>query len=355
MQHSTLRKIVAGSSLLILLGAGCIEFQGTGGGGTDGGIWKSDDKGKSWRQKTAISSVGQARSMGPTNVTDLAFDTSVPGALAMYAGTEANGLFYSYDGGESWHQAVSLGNVRVNAVAVNPASKCTIFVATGNRVVRSSDCSRTWENAYFESRPQVGLVDVIIDHYNPANIFAATSAGDLLRSSDAGGSWTTIRRFESDIRQLLMTKDSRVMYVVTKSRGVWKTTDSGANWNDLTSKFGKFAGALDNTLLVEDLTKDGSLLASSNHGLLKTTDGGENWAAIPLVTPPGSTVIHSLAVSHRDSNAIYYGTVNTLFRTVDGGAKWVSAALPTSRAATVLRVDPTNDNNLFMGTFLFQK
>ncbi len=347
-------KVFVIASAFFLLGAGCIQITGTGGAsGTDGGVFRSTDRGSTWQSKSSIASVGTARNFANANVTALAFDPS--DRKALYAGTEG-GLFYSYDAGESWQAAAGLGAVRVLSVAVNPADKCTIYVATGNRLMRTTDCSRSWENVYFDPRPETRVNSVMVDRFNPTNIFAATSQGDLLKSADAGASWSPIHRFENEVRQVLASAaDSRVLYVGTRNKGVWKSTDGGSIWTDLSPGMGDYAGALDNVILSEDVARGNSLVAASNYGLLRTTDGGTTWKPIVLLTPPGSTVIYSLAVSPKDSNFIAYGTLNTLYRSVDSGNKWTTSKLPTTRAATTLLIDPTNDSTLFMGTTLFKQ
>jgi photosystem II stability/assembly factor-like uncharacterized protein len=350
----TLNRISLIAASLLLVGQGCIQVTGSKPSATDGGVFRSADRGAVWVQKSSLAVVGQARTFGGVNVTTLALDPT--DKKAVYAGTEDAGLFFSYDGAESWQHASGLGRVRVTAVAVSPADKCTVFAATGNKVMRTTDCSRTWENVYFDPRPDTRVTSVKVDFFNAVTVYAATNQGDFLRSGDGGGSWSPIHRFENEIRQVLMaSSDSRTLYVVTKSKGLWKSTDAGATWTDLAPGFGDFAGSLDQMILAEDVSKPGTLVAASNYGLLKSEDAGATWKAIPLLTPPGSTVIYSLAVSPKDSNAIWYGTVNTLYRTSDGGAKWTTTRLPTTRAATTLLVDPTNDSTLYMGTTLFKQ
>ncbi len=350
----TFPKTLAIASVLLLLGAGCIQITGTGGAsGSDGGVFRSTDRGATWQQKSSIASVGQARSFSGSNVTALAQDPS--DHKAIYAGTES-GLFYSYDGAESWQGAAALGAVNVLSIAVSPADKCTVYVAYANRVMRTTDCSRTWSNVYYDSRADTLMRSVAIDHFNPSTIYAATSQGDLLKSGDAGASWTPVHRFENEVLQVLMAAaDSRMLYVATRNKGVWKSSDGGATWTDLSPGMGDFAGALDHLVLAEDVARGNSLLAASNYGLLRSTDGGATWKAIPLLTPPGSTVIYSLAVSPKDSNFIVYGTINTLYRSVDGGGKWTTSKLPTTRAATSLLIDPANDSTIDMGTTAFKQ
>ncbi len=350
----TSSKLALAAASLMLVGQGCIQITGTpGGSGTDGGVFRSADRGTNWQQKSSLATVGTPRSFAGQNVTTMALDPS--DKRAVYAGTPG-GLFFSYDGGDAWHGASALGAVNVTSVAVSPSDKCTVYAGTGNRVMRTRDCSRTWENVYFDPRPDARVTSVKIDHFDAAVVYAATSKGDVLKSADGGASWSPIHRFDAEIRQLLMTaSDSRVMYAATRGRGLWKTTDAGASWTDLSPGMGDFAGALDNLILAEDVARGNSLVVASNYGLLRTVDGGSSWQPITLLTPSGSTVIYSLAVSPKDSNFIAYGTLNTLYRSIDGGAKWTTTKLPTTRAATTLLIDPANDATIYMGTTLFKQ
>src|SRR5512147_1080216 len=204
-------KLVLAAASLLLVGQGCIQVTGTpGSSGNDGGVFRSSDRGTTWQQKSSVAAVGAAKSFAGQNVTAMTFDPS--DKKAVYAGTAA-GLFFSYDGGDSWQGASSLGAVVVTSVAVSPSEKCTVYAGTGNRVMRTRDCSRTWENVYFDPRPDTRVTSVKIDHFNAANVYAATNKGDFLKSSDGGASWSPTHRFETEVRQVLMTaSDSRVMY-----------------------------------------------------------------------------------------------------------------------------------------------
>lgn len=348
------KKLVLLAASLLLVGQGCIQITGAGGSSsTAGGVFRSTDRGSSWQQKSSIAAVGTPRSFNGTNITTLTFDPS--DKKAIYAGTEG-GLFFSYDGGDAWQGANALGAVSIASVTVSPSDKCVIFVGTGNKVMRTDDCSRSWTNVYFDPRAGTRITSVKIDFFDPANVYAATSEGDFLKSTDSGASWSPIHRFDNEVRQVLMTaSDSRVMYVVTRNKGLWKTADAGTTWTDLSPGMGAFAGALDNMMIAEDVAKGNSLVAASNYGLLRTIDGGVTWKAFSLLTPPGSTVIYSLAVSPKDSNFIAYGTLSTLYRSVDGGTKWTTSRLPSARAATTLLIDPTNDSTIFMGTTLIKQ
>lgn len=342
--------IIAG---LILMGPGCISFGGGTNGGNDGGVFKSADKAENWQQKVALAAT-KPSAIANVNVVTMVFD---PGdSRTIYLGTTDNGLFYTLDGGDSWMQAGALSSGRINAVTVDAKNKCNVYASMGNRVFKTSDCTRTWQNVYVDTRGDQSVTALASDSYNPSIIYAGLSGGDLIKSTDAGGSWAVVKRFENNVAEIIVNYyDTRILYVGTLNRGIWKSTDSGANWTDLSENLNQYNGARDFKRLVINFTEKDSLLLASKYGLLKTTDGGTGWKPISLLTPPGSVDIYSLAVNPKNSNEIYYGTISTLYKSSDGGARWVTRKLPTTKAATFLAVDPQNENIVYLGTTKFKQ
>jgi photosystem II stability/assembly factor-like uncharacterized protein len=337
---------------LILTGAGCIQFGG-GAGATDGGIFKSADKAETWQQKVALAAV-KPGSIADVNVVTMVFDPQ--DSQTIYLGTEENGLFYTADGAEAWLQVGAFQSGRINAVAVDAKDKCNVYVATGNKIFKTIDCTRSWQNIYVDPRSDQAVTSLAADFYNSSIIYAGMGGGEFLKSSDAGASWTAIKRFENKVVKILLApEDSRIIYVALQNQGIWKSTDSGANWTSLNDGLNQFSGALDFKNLLIDPSQRDSLILVSKYGLLKTKDGGKTWQAINLLTPPGSVDIYSLAVNPKNSNEIYYGTSSTLYKSVNGGEKWITRKLPTSRAATYLLVDFKDPNVIYLGTTKINK
>lgn len=338
---------------LVLAGAGCISFGGGSTSGTDGGVFKSTDKGENWQQKVAVAAV-KPGSIAGVDVVTMVFDPE--DSRTIYLGTAQNGLFYTTDAGESWVVAGALSGGKISAVTVDSKDKCNVYASIGNKIFKTTDCTRGWQNIYVDTRADQVVTSLASDSYTPSIIYAGLSGGDLLKSTDSGASWAVIKRFEDQVSKILVNfYDTRIIYVGTAGRGVWKSTDAGANWTDLSEKMSTFDGARNFKNLVLDFSKRDTLILASKYGLIRTTDGGASWQAINLLTPPGSVDIYSLDVSPKNGNEIYYGTSSTLYKTADGGAKWVTRKLPTTRAATFLLADPGNGSVLYMGTIKINK
>lgn len=342
---------------LLLTGAGCISFSSgpATNAAADGGVFKTANKGDQWVQKTAIpTTTGEKRTISNVNVAFMLQDPGDPNAL--YIGTTDNGMFYSYDGGESWMQPAQLSRGRVPAIAVDPKDKCTIYVATENKLLKSDDCSRTWNTTYLDSRLDKLTSAVAIDFYDPKVIWAANNSGDLLKSSDAGVSWTPVKSFQNAITKIaLNASDSRHIFVATKTNGVWRSDDGGGAWVDMSEKYKDFSGSKEFFDMALGVSDPNTVVIASKYGLIRSTDGGNTWDDLELLTPAGTTLIYSVAIDPKDSSAIYYGTSTTFYRSPNGGQNWVPKKLPSTRTATVLLVDRTNSNILYLGLTRFKQ
>ncbi|MDP3985358.1 MAG: hypothetical protein Q8P82_01215 [bacterium] len=339
---------------ILFAGVGCISFSG-GQKEADGGIWKSGNQGEEWQMKKVWPTAKGIQSIGGMNITSITLDSQ--DHLAVYAGTTDNGLMYSYDGGESWQQARSpLASGRVTSVSVDAKNKCTIYVTMGPRVWKTTDCNRTYTAVYFETRTDVIMTQVEVDWFNSSVVYAATSSGDVLKSTDSGANWASVQRFENRVVKIFVDQfDSRTVYVGLKDNGIWKTTDGGATWvamNDGLREYDRGRGLV--TIAGDAVTRN-TLLIATRYGILRTTDGGVTWQPLNLPTPPNSVTIFSLAVSPRNVNEIYYGTASTFYRSLNGGANWSTNKLPTTRAATAMLVDPQDPKVVYLGATLIKK
>jgi len=332
---------------LLLLGQGCLI--GFGGGGTDGGVYRTANRGQEWIQKGAVLSVGGARSLANANI--LVFEADPQDPATVYAGTGEDGLFYTTDGGESWTQPRALSGARIGSIAVDPRNKCVVYATSGAVVVKTTDCTRTWSKAFEDTRAEVALASVVVDHFNPSIVFVGTSKGDLLKSSDAGASWAPQRVFGSAVARIVVDPfDSRVLMVGTRGNGVWRSPDGGANWTDVSGDLSRFDGTRDLYDLVSDRSARDTYVLVSRYGLNKTADGGTHWEAVNLLTPPGQTRIYSFALNPKNGLEMYYATATIFYRTGSGGPPWTTRRLPTSRAGSALLVDPANPASLYLGT-----
>jgi photosystem II stability/assembly factor-like uncharacterized protein len=337
---------------LVFVGAGCfikLDGSGTASSVADGGLYRSADGGEKWVQKNSLLSTGEKKSLNNVSVASFAQDPQ--DADALYLGSAENGIFYSLDGGESWAQPIQIVRGRIASIAVHPKQKCVVYAAIENKLIKTTDCARSWNVAYLDPRTDKRVTSVVLENAHPEVVWIGTSAGDVIRSVDNGTSWRNVKNVGGSVAQLVVNSaDNRKIFVATTKNGIFRTKDSGANWEDLTKKYSHLAGTKDFFTMAVTPAAPATLVFASRYGLLRSTDAGDSWSVVPLLTQPGTTVITSLVIDPRNSSVMLYATGGTYYLTRNGGDNWVPKSLPTTRAATLLMIDENDSSVVYMGT-----
>jgi len=343
--------------LIAFLTSGCITIKGSKQPvNSVGGVFKSVDKGVTWKQSSSIpTKSGAPKNFNSLDIANWSLDPS--DHKAIYFNSVGNGMYYTYDSGETWQFAGGLGNNTIRSTVVDPQDKCTIYAALGRRVMRSSDCCRTWDQIYIDGDAGVTVDSVAIDHFDNSVIYLSVSRGDILKSFDRGISWQTAYRFKSRIPRLLIDpNDSRTIYGITSKKGIIRSFDGGLTWsddiNDAIKEFN--LGLIINDLILFKNNPE-MIYLSSSRGMIRSLDLGESWEKINIIPPENKAQINAVAVDPENTDNIYYVTNTTLYRSIDGGANWTPAKLPTSRAGSKLLIDPEEPRVVYMGLKTIQK
>lgn len=340
---------------LAVIASGCsVSFKG-GEGGNDGGVYLSINRGDNWDQRVLVPTVsGQPQNFGNLNTNSLAMDPSDSGAI--YFGSVSNGLFYTYNGGREWFSAGSLAKVTIDAIAVDPSSKCIIYVGVDNKVYKSTDCNRTWSQVYYDNDVKTQINSIAVDHYDSLNVYIGTSRGEVIKSSDRGASWKTSGRFDDDVKKIIISPfDSRLIFAATAKSGIYRSASSGANWEELAERLKNFEDSLGFKDLIMAPADPGLIFLATKYGLLKSADNGDNWTKIELITPEKGATINAIAVNPKNSKEIYYVTDTTFYRSPDGGSNWTTKKLPTTRAGWKLLINWENPNIIYLGARKIEK
>lgn len=332
---------------------------------TDSSVFLSTNSGDSWHSMVSIAAPADR----PANIAD--FDVNVmtmdpEDSMAIYLGSKERGLYYTYNITNGWNQVTGLAQTTINDVKVDPKNKCTVYAAVSNRLYRSNDCARTWTQVYFDNNTGVNVSAVVVDQYNPRNIYIGTSRGEIIKSIDYGDSWRTIQRLDEGVSRLIASPlDSRLLFVATVKNKIFSfnsNTETNAansanldqnflveNWTDLNDVLKDYnLGSSFKDIILSP--KDGVIFLATDKLILRSPDNGITWENIPLIQPEKDAVINAIAVNPQDSKDIYYVTNTTFFRSTDGGTTWKTKNLPTKRAGRVLLIDFKEPKNIYLGT-----
>ncbi|MGH9409530.1 MAG: WD40/YVTN/BNR-like repeat-containing protein [Vicinamibacterales bacterium] len=145
------------------------------------------------------------------------------------------------------------------------------------------------------------------------------------------GAWVTaIDVPESPAHDHLYT-----VYAASRSGGLWKTTNAGITWTNVTDSVGAASlGAVavspsnPNIVWIGEGDQANARSSYSGHGVFKSTDAGETWQFMGL---PDSEHIARIVIHPAKPDVVYVAAMGHLFskneergvfRTVDGGKTW---------------------------------
>ena len=259
------------------------------------------------------------RSIGPFRGGRSCAVTGVPDKPNLfYFGGTGGGVWRTQDGGRSWEN-ISDGffGGSIGAVAVAASDNNVMYVGGGEKTVRgnvsygygvwkSEDAGKTWQQKGLENSRHISRIR--IHPTNPDIVYAAVM-GDLFKdteergvykSTDGGNSWKRILFANSGAGAVDLTFDPnnpRILYASTwrirrtpydlssggEGSGLWKSTDSGESWVSLSDKEGMpkgIIGIIGVTVSPVNSQRVWALVENENGGLFRSEDGGEKWVKI---------------------------------------------------------------------------
>ena len=219
-------------------------------------VWRSDDRGDSWRAISGDLSHGIDRLSQPImgrvrsydegwdlyamsmygTITSLSESPVVEGLL--YAGTDDGLIRVSEDGGENWRAIDRLPGVAdqffVNDIKADLHDANTVYVVVDDHksgdfrpyIFKSSNRGGGWERIS-ETLPERHLVwRLVQDHVNPNLLFAATEFG-VFFTIDGGERWTKLSGAAPTIafRDLVIHTRENDLVGATFGRGFWILDD----------------------------------------------------------------------------------------------------------------------------------
>ncbi|MDH5474094.1 MAG: glycosyl hydrolase [Cyclobacteriaceae bacterium] len=154
-------------------------------------------------------------------------------------------------------------------------------------------------------------------------------------------------------------------YMGTTGGGVWRTTDAGNSWENISDGFfGGSIGAIavsewDNNVIYVgggEVTVRGNV--SSGYGMWKSVDAGKTWESIGLLN---SKHIPRIKIHPKNPDIVYAAVLGDLYKSsdergvyksIDGGKTWERKLFANKDAGAVdLTFDPNNPRVLYASTW----
>ncbi|MEJ2858171.1 MULTISPECIES: RICIN domain-containing protein [unclassified Saccharothrix] len=208
-------------------------------------------------------------------------------------------------GGYAWRNVQIAGGGFVTGVVFNPARKGVLYARTdmggayrwdGGQWVPLTDWAADWN--------LLGIESVATDPVDPQRLYLATGTytndwagnGAILRSTDQG---KTFQRTDLPFklganedgrsmgeRLAIDPADHRTLYLGTRKNGLWRSTDYGVTWSQVSAFPVKDGGSSGVGLSFVTFGPAGSKtiyvgVADKTTSLYRSTDGGATWQAVP--------------------------------------------------------------------------
>jgi len=300
-----------------------------------GGIWKSTNKGTTWKpvfDDQAVSTFG-----------DMAISLSNPDVIYAGSGEQqnrqstswGNGIYKSVNQGETWRSIGLEKTYHIARVIIHPENPNIVFVAAlGNLwnsskergVYQTTNGGKNWKKVLYID-DMTGVVDMAMDKNNPNILYAATYQRMRKAWGFNGGG---------------------------PGSGIYKTTDGGKTWNELTS--GLPPGEKGRIGLAASKTRSNIIYATIEHadssGFYRSGNGGRTWKRVNKLNPRPMYYSHIFVDPNNDD--IVYMLATEFYRTKDAGKTFYQ--MPTRPTYDVgvhsdhhtLWINPNNSNHFFL-------
>jgi photosystem II stability/assembly factor-like uncharacterized protein len=322
-------------------------------GQVNGGVWKSDDYGRTW---TAVFDSQPTGSIGA-----IAVAPSDPNTIYVASGeglqrpdlSVGDGIHKSVDGGKTWTHLGLRDGQQIPALAIDPRDANHLFAAVlghpyGPNAERglfsSTDGGQTWHKSLYLDE-NTGASDIAMDPSNPDVLYASLwearqgpwefgneyngTHGGIFKSSDGGKTWHPLSGGLPVIGQAYVaiapSDSSRLYATVATGREVriYRSDDGGANWRRATTdpRPANRIGGGDLPVPRVD-PKNPDIVYSASIVTWRSNDGGQTWTGIKGA--PGGDDYQNIWINPENPDIILLVSDQGALVSVNRGRTWSS-------------------------------
>ncbi len=307
-------------------------------GGVQGGIWKSTDYGQNWSNISDGELPGIASPIGA-----LAVSASNPKVI--YAGTgeadirndfaTGDGIYKSIDAGKTWRYAGLRDTHMTTNLTIDPRNPNIVYAASMGHVFapnpergvfKTTDGGKSWKRILYVNA-DTGGVDLSMDQHHPDVLYASM--------------WQA-RRFPWKLVS------------GGPGSGLYKTTDGGAHWTNVSRNRGFATGTLGKigvSIAQSDPHRVYAIVQAKDGGVFRSDDGGRTWKHMNDQWKLRQRAFYYMAIfaDPTDANRVYAPNVDAMYVSTNGGKVWDGLPGDTHGDHHILWINPHHPNILLEG------
>jgi hypothetical protein len=195
------------------------------------------------------------------------------------------GIYKTVNGGVNWTHHTN--GMQISQMYRLGVSQTTNAVITGlqDNGTKFRNNSNTWSDVLGGDG-----MECAIDYSNAQYMYGELYFGDIYRSSNTGGSWTSLDPLGQG-----GTGDWITPYIISSSSAttlyagyndVYKSTNRGTSWTQISTNL---SPSNDLTILADAPSDANVLYAGRSSALYRTTNGGTSWSTMTVPAGAGST------------------------------------------------------------------
>ncbi len=332
------------------------------------------------------------RLIGPFRGGRVVAVAGIPGSsTTFYFGSVDGGVWRTTSAGTVWEPIFDGQPIAsIGALAVAPSDSKVIYAGTGEADIRSdlssgdgvyksTDGGQTWTNIGLHDSRQISRI--VVDPQNPNIVFVGAlgyaygpnNERGVYKSTDGGANWTKVldQGRDTGVSDLAMaTENSKLLFATTwrthrppwstygpidaPGSGLVRSQDGGQSWSRLTGN-GLPEGDWGRTAVAVSTNGKRAYVivsASKKPGLYRSDDGGDTWTLQNEDRRLTSRAWYfsSITIDPNNPDVIYVPNV-ALYRSEDGG-KTISVvrAAPGGDDYHQIWVDPKDSSRMILGT-----
>ncbi len=336
-------------------------------GTTGGGVYKTTDGGMNWQPVTD-------RYFGGT-IGAITVDPSNPDIVWVGGGetcirgntSHGDGVWKTTDAGRTW-KLMGFSEEHISNIAIHPTNSNIVYLgvfgdvfkATPNRgIYKTTDGGTNWSKSLFVN-DSTGSIDLIMDPSNPEVLYAAMwqawrqpwgmSSGGvhsaIYKTTDGGANWTNLTSTARGLPTGMVGKigiavspanPRRVWALIEHdSGGIYRSDDAGATWEYINRERKLRQRAWYYTHIYAD-PKNADIMYALNVQFFRSRDGGKTFPQ-NIQVPHGDN--HDMWIAPNDAERMVNGNDGGANVSFNGGRTWTDQEYPT---AQFYHVTTTND------------